>query len=176
MYLETAKKVLCDHKSWVLFENGTYVSGLDEEDAVQLLRENGRLRPGTPSGDFNVVELKDDMGWVVGGSHKDINTFVACNEMAAGSRGVKIGLHGRTKRDRDARELQVIYVQKPSPILLDEVWMVVLPDNKGVIYAIGTSAKEVWGKIIAEELMGTGATQQDLVARGYKAKKVQVSL
>lgn len=59
-------------------------------------------------------------------------------------------------------------------MLLDTVWMIVLPENKGVVYAIGTSAKEVWDKVIGEELLGTGVTKDALQKKGYRAKKVEI--
>lgn len=61
-------------------------------------------------------------------------------------------------------------------MILDTVWMVVCPDNKGVIYQVGTSAKEVWQKIIDDETMGTGVTKEDLRKRGYRAKKVTITI
>ena len=50
-------------------------------------------------------------------------------------------------------------------MILDTVWMVVCPDNKGVIYQVGSSAKEVWQKIVDDETMGTGVTKEDLQKR-----------
>ena len=60
--------------------------------------------------------------------------------------------------------------------LLDTVWMVVAHDNKGVIYALGTSAKGVWEEIINREVMGTGATRTYLENLGYRAKRVKLVL
>lgn len=57
---------------------------------------------------------------------------------------------------------------------LDEVWMVVLPDNKGVVYEIGTSATDVWNRVIASDTIGTGVTKDDLYKKGYRAKKVSI--
>lgn len=59
---------------------------------------------------------------------------------------------------------------------LDTVWMLVLPDNKGVVYEIGKSAKEVWDKVIERELLGTGVTKADLQKKGYRAKQVDIVL
>jgi len=61
-------------------------------------------------------------------------------------------------------------------MILDTVWMVVAPRNKGVIYCIGCSAAEVWSKIELDEVMGTGVTATSLRAKGYRAKKVNIVL
>jgi len=46
--------------------------------------------------------------------------------------------------------------------------------NGAVIYEIGTSAKEVWDKVIENETMGTFCSKEDLKAKGFRAKKVQI--
>ncbi len=61
-------------------------------------------------------------------------------------------------------------------MILDKVWMIVLPDNAGVVYEIGTSAKEVWEKVIRNETLGTGVTKEMLQKRGYKARRVTISM
>ena len=61
-------------------------------------------------------------------------------------------------------------------IKLDTVWMVVLPQNRGVVYEIGTTPREVWQNVIHKETMGTGHTQASLTKLGYRAKKVTISL
>ena len=57
--------------------------------------------------------------------------------------------------------------------ILDEVYMVVLPNDEGVVYKIGNSVKEVWDKLMASEFLGT---RESLFLKGYRAKKVTISL
>ncbi len=54
--------------------------------------------------------------------------------------------------------------------VLDTVWMLV--KNKAVIYTVGTSAKDVWTRVLEGEVMGTGVTEEMLRKRGWRAKKV----
>ena len=58
--------------------------------------------------------------------------------------------------------------------ILDEVWMLV--KNKAVIYTIGTSAQDVWKRVIESEFMGTGVTQKMLTKKGWRAKKVSICM
>jgi len=60
--------------------------------------------------------------------------------------------------------------------VLDEVWMLVNESAPSVIYCIGTSAKDVWDRVIEGEVMGTGATKEALRKQGYRAKKVAIAL
>lgn len=61
--------------------------------------------------------------------------------------------------------------------LLDQVWMIVLPDDKGVIYdTIATSARGSWQKVFEKEILGTGITRPILLRNGYRAKKVEIAL
>lgn len=60
---------------------------------------------------------------------------------------------------------------------LDTVYMIVCPDNKGVVYdSIALSAKESWRKVEEMEVMGTGVTKEILRKRGYRAKLVDIKL
>ena len=61
--------------------------------------------------------------------------------------------------------------------VIDRVWMLVneVPHKNIVIYTIGTSATEVWRRVIEEEAMGIGVTKADLHAQGYRAKKVAIA-
>jgi hypothetical protein len=61
-------------------------------------------------------------------------------------------------------------------MILDKVWMLVLPDNAGVVYEIGTSAQEVWDKVIRNETLGTGVTKEMLQKRGYKTRRVTIHM
>ncbi len=102
-------------KSWVLFEHGTCVV-LEEGDgdladrATGILREYGPVSVGGPAGDFRVLELKGDEGWLVTGHHPDVVTYVASDEPEEPSH-LAVGIHGRSKRDRDGTELHVVHVE-----------------------------------------------------------------
>lgn len=65
-------------------------------------------------------------------------------------------------------------------IKLDTVYMIVLPDDRGVIYdTIGESAKESWQKansIMGKFLSYEGNTIEKLRANGYRAKRVEIIL
>ncbi|MEU9987215.1 hypothetical protein AB0E10_10485 [Streptomyces sp. NPDC048045] len=106
-------------KSWVLFEHGTCVvleesEGALADRATEILREFGPVHVGGPAGDFRVLELKSDEGWLVTGHHPDVVTFVALEESEDPSH-LAVGIHGRSKRDRDGRELNVVHVEDARP-------------------------------------------------------------
>lgn len=103
-------------KTWVAFEHGTCVIfAQPPPDPVQaaraLLQEWGPVHAGTPAGDFQVVELTNAPGWVVGGHHPDILTYVPPEAVAADASDLLVGLLGRAQRDRDAEELNAIHVE-----------------------------------------------------------------
>ena len=105
-------------KSWVVFEHGTCVilTRRAEEvaaEATALLKEWGPVVVGTPAGDFNVVKLQDEPGWVVTCHHPDILTYVGADEFAEGHapEEMMIGLIGRAKRGQDAEELRIIHTE-----------------------------------------------------------------
>ena len=114
--VQTWKNIIVgDSKSWALFENGTCVVLMEPQDdlekqAIELMKEYGLVHVGSPAGDFAVMDLLDHLGWVVSCHHPDILTYVAPDEIGDAEE-VQIGLFGRSKRDADARELKVIYVE-----------------------------------------------------------------
>lgn len=62
-------------------------------------------------------------------------------------------------------------------IVLDTVYMVCLPKNRGVIYgAAGGSPAEAWTSFEELELGGTGVDRLDARRRGYRARKVHIVL
>jgi len=105
-----------DHKSWVLFEHGTCVILMEPEQdlaaqARAIMAEWGPVHAGTPAGDFGVIHLQDGSGWAVYGHHPDMLTYVSRDELGPDPAEVAIGLHGRSKRDEDARTLSVVHVE-----------------------------------------------------------------
>jgi len=117
--IDTWRKIMVgEGKSWVLFSHGTCVILMeqDSEPAAQakdLMKEWGPVVVGTPAGDFNVVKLEHDSGWVVTCHHPDILTYVGADEIGGGQvpEEIMIGLTGRSKRDQDAGELEVVHVE-----------------------------------------------------------------
>lgn len=100
--------------SWVMFEQGTCVILMQPESdlaaqATAILAEWGPVQVGTPSADFNIIELAGGSGWVVTCHHPDILNYVPPDE--EGTAEVMIGLMGRATRDQDAQELKVAHVE-----------------------------------------------------------------
>jgi len=104
-------------KSWVLFEQGTCVILVQPEpdlaaQATALLKEWGPVQVGTDSADFDVIALAEFPGWVVSCHHPDILNYVAPDEFDEPEPAdFMIGLIGRSMRDADARELQLVHVE-----------------------------------------------------------------
>lgn len=110
-----------ENKSWVVFRHGTCVVLVDPgpdadlaAEATEILREYGPVFAGSAAGDFGTITLDSGQGFVVYGHHNDVLTFVGPEEVAEPS-NLAIGLHGRGKRDRDGRELEVIHVEDRRP-------------------------------------------------------------
>jgi hypothetical protein len=105
-------------KSWVLFENGTCIvltdPGADVTAQAQaILREFGRAADGSEIGDLAAtIPLDDGRGWLVGGQHSDIVTFVSREEVAPGTPEAAIGRIGRTRREQDTEQLRVLHVEE----------------------------------------------------------------
>lgn len=111
------RTIKSDAKSWVLFGHGTCVLLPDPEPdadlaatAIEVLRVHGPMRAGSPAGDFGTIPLEPGSGWVVWYQHGDIMTYVDSAEVKD-TDDVAVGLWGRSKRDWDAHELEVIHVE-----------------------------------------------------------------
>lgn len=105
-------------RSWVAFRQGSCVvftrpEGDLEEAARRILREWGPVRGGEedPSAAFTVVTLPDHPGWIVTCHHPDLLTYVAPEEVGKAASEREVGLFGRSKRERDAAELEVVHVE-----------------------------------------------------------------
>lgn len=110
------KKIIIDQSaSWVLFRRGTCVLLLEPQNdiknqAIQILHEHGSVVPGTPSGDFEVTKLPNLSGWVVTGDYPGIMVYIS--EQEGKKKGdYEIGMIGRTKRELDGKELEIVYVE-----------------------------------------------------------------
>lgn len=110
------KKIIIDPQmSWVLFKNGTCVMLLEpqeniKEQALKILREHGSVVAGTPSGDFQVTKIPEINGWVVTGDYPGIMMYVPLEE-GKKKGDFEIGMIGRNKRERDAKELEVVHIE-----------------------------------------------------------------
>ena len=86
-----------------------------EEDihmqAIKILKEHGSVVAGTPSGDFEVTKVPQINGWVVTGDYPGIMMYVFQEEVGEKNSDFEIGMIGRTKRERDAKELEVVHVE-----------------------------------------------------------------
>lgn len=108
-----------ENKSWVLFEQGTCVILIKpEEDLAEqakiLLKKWGKIFPGTSSADFQVIQLDNDLGWIVTCHHPDILNHVELEtevHQENAENNLIIGMIGRSCRDQDAQELQVIHIE-----------------------------------------------------------------
>ncbi len=107
-------------QDWVLFENGTYIIFDDistiedvKEKALQLMKEFGPVYAGGPAGDFNVIHLNLTEGWLVSGHGYGMYTYVHPSELDSESpNDLEIGLYGRSKRDSDGQNPEIIHINK----------------------------------------------------------------
>ncbi|HLK29327.1 MAG TPA: hypothetical protein VKT28_12170 [Puia sp.] len=109
-------------KDWVLFGNGTYIILEDtaikdkKEKALELMKEYEPVSVGSPAGDISITKLTYTEGWVIGGHYYGMYTYVHPKELE--NKGVNnptdldVGLGGRYKRNKDGKELKVIFVHK----------------------------------------------------------------
>lgn len=115
--VDVYKKIIIDPRmNWVLFKNGTCVMLLNPEDdirvqAVKILKEHGQATAGTPSGDFEVTKIPEINGWVVTGDYPGIMMYVALEELDKNNSDFEIGMIGRTRRENDAKTLEVVHIE-----------------------------------------------------------------
>ncbi len=107
-------------QDWVLFKNGTYLifDNADTipdigEQAIKEMKEFGPVYVGSSAGDFNVIGLKQTEGWIVSGHGYGMYTYVNPSELEnKNPSDIEIGLYGRSKRDKDGRSPEIIYINK----------------------------------------------------------------
>jgi N-glycosidase YbiA len=115
--VETWRRIIVgDDKAWALFARGTCVifAGAHADIAARaaaLLREVGPVHAGSTAGDFSVIALDDGLGWVVTSHHPDVLTHVPPPEVGPDPSELSVGLLGRSWRDQDAAELNVVHVE-----------------------------------------------------------------
>ena len=114
------KKVITDPSmSWILFKYGTCVMLLNpakdlQAQAVKILKEHGQVVAGTSSGDFDVTKIPEINGWVVIGDYPGIMMYVSDEETGGKRSDFDIGMIGRSKRERDSIELEMVHVEDKS--------------------------------------------------------------
>lgn len=105
-------------QDWVLFENGTYIIFDDistirdiKEEAINLMKEFGPVSAGGSAGDFSVIHLNLTEGWLVSGHGYGMYTYVHPSELDNVSpNDLEIGLYGRSKRDSDGQNPEIIHI------------------------------------------------------------------
>ncbi len=107
-----------DQKSWVLFEHGTCVIFVEPRtdlaaQASKILSTWGPVIVGTPSADFNVIDLDNPLtGWVVTGHHPDVLNYVSPQDFKESEPpNFLVGILGRGNREQDAHSLKVIHIE-----------------------------------------------------------------
>ena len=100
--------------SWALFKHGTVVifdskPRNAEAEARDLLRAQSPARYGAPEPE--VTPLPNNAGWLVGGAHARLLTYVAPEEAGANTPLPIIGRLGRAKREEDARDLDITHIE-----------------------------------------------------------------
>lgn len=114
--VEIWRRIVGPGKVWGVFEHGTCVVFSDRnvdvlQSAVSVLREWGPVRVGSSAGNFSVVDLEHEPGWVVTSHHPGVLTYVSPAEREQDAAELGVGLVGRALRDRDATELNIVYVE-----------------------------------------------------------------
>jgi hypothetical protein len=109
-----------DHRDWVVFANGTYII-LDDSlkddpsnNALEILKEFGPVYRGSPAGNISITKLVKTPGWSVGGHYNGMYTYVHPDELLGAGMvdfsDLDVGLYARAKRDKDSRDLKIIYI------------------------------------------------------------------
>lgn len=107
---------------WVLFKNGTYIIFDDvkninniNDEAIKMMKEFGPVFIGGPAGDFNTIHLSKTEGWIVSGHGYGMYTYVSPSEISNKTpNDLEIGLFGRSKRDLDGKNPEIIYTNKSN--------------------------------------------------------------
>jgi len=118
--IEHVKKAINPkYKNWVLFSNGTYIILEDStihnkvDTSIAMMKEYGPVHAGGPAGDFSTIKLTYTDGWVVNGHGYGMYTYVHPKELSGIGinmpSDVDVGLYGRAKREKDGRELKIIF-------------------------------------------------------------------
>lgn len=112
-------------KNWILFKNGTYIiiEDTSEEKEIELqgvkkMKKFGPVHVGKPAGDFGTISLNKTKGWVVSGHGYGMYTYVHPTEIEnENPQDHEIGLYGRSKRDLDGLNPEIIYLSSKGKII-----------------------------------------------------------
>lgn len=78
------------------------------------MREYGPVHAGGSAGDMSIIKLNMTQGWSVGGHYPGTYTYVHPDELTRSGiinpSDLDVGIYARDKRDKDARELNIIYI------------------------------------------------------------------
>ena len=114
---------------WVLFRHGTLIAAeggeADADAALDIIRQYGPVRPGSPNGDFSVYVMKGRRGWLVTCNHPRLLKHVGREVLDQTNwQGVRIGtfrgeqrrwqvgLVGRDIRHRDSLAPEIVHVER----------------------------------------------------------------
>jgi hypothetical protein len=109
-------------QNWVLFTHGSYIILPDslksdpQNNALRIMKEYGPVYPGSPAGDFSVITLNKTEGWSIAADYYGMYTYVHPDDLTRAAimdpSDIEIGLFGRKKRDQDAKDLKIIFINK----------------------------------------------------------------
>ncbi len=108
-------------QDWVLFKNDTYIIFDDistveniRNEAIKLMQEFGPVFAGV-LGDFSVIHLNSTEGWLVSGHGYGMYTYVHPSELDSETpNDLEIGLLGRSKRNSDGENPEIVHVNTHS--------------------------------------------------------------
>jgi len=112
-------------ENWILFNNGTYIIIEDTSDekeieirGLEMMKEFGPAGAGGPAGDFGITTLTKTEGWVVSGHGYGMYTYVHPIELEKENPpDLIIGLYGRSKRDMDGENPEIICMSSKGQII-----------------------------------------------------------
>jgi hypothetical protein len=109
-------------KNWVLFVHGSYIILPDSlksdpiNNALKIMKEYGPVYPGSSAGDFSVIALNKTEGWIIAADYYGMYTYVHPDDLTRSAiinpSDIQIGLFGRKKREQDAKDLKIIFVNR----------------------------------------------------------------
>ena len=117
-FIDIAKSAILGDRSWVLFTNGTFIIIKDKvkdltKAAIEFITQNGRVAVGTPMTDFSIMDLSSDDGWIITSWKEPMMTIVLKDELSNQEiDDISAGMYGRHKRDLDAKNPKILYVNK----------------------------------------------------------------
>jgi len=110
--LEEYKQLLEQAQSIYVFRNGTAVysmESLSAPEAIQLMKQHGVVKRGTPSADFYIAPVQTpNSGFVVKYSHPQIVSFADSEEYPPDCPIAMAGSMIRLSREMDSRDVRIV--------------------------------------------------------------------